>query len=173
VATVQESLLGEISYNNMRRLMMRYPQVKLVLVKYYKERVEDSRKKRAQANIKERRQQPRLKERLLVTFGVWPMENLPAEMINHTYKATSSDISLSGMMLEVMGPAMEAFRAGFRLQLEIQLPSRFGVVETEATVRHVTRDKNIVRLGLDFADTEEEDKKKLQDFIYGQTHNIE
>ncbi|MGD8916377.1 MAG: cyclic nucleotide-binding domain-containing protein, partial [Syntrophobacterales bacterium] len=35
VATVQESLLGEISYNNMRRLMMRYPQVKLVLVKYY------------------------------------------------------------------------------------------------------------------------------------------
>jgi hypothetical protein len=37
----------------------------------------------------------------------------------------------------------------------------------------VTRDKNIVRLGLDFVDTEEEDKKKLQDFIYGQTHNIE
>ena len=173
VATVQESLLGEISYKNMRRLMMRYPPVKSVLVKYYNERVEDSRKKRAQANIQERREQPRLKERLLVSFGVWPMENLPVEMINHTYKATSSDISLSGMMLEVMGPAMEAFRAGLRLQLEIGLPDRFGIIETEATIRHVSRDKNTLKLGLDFVDTTEEDKKKLEDFIYGQTHNLE
>ena len=101
------------------------------------------------------------------------MENLPVEMINHTYKATSSDISLSGMMLEVMGPAMEAFRAGLRLQLEIGLPDRFGIIETEATIRHVSRDKNTLKLGLDFVDTTEEDKKKLEDFIYGQTHNLE
>ncbi|MGW8209293.1 MAG: cyclic nucleotide-binding domain-containing protein, partial [Syntrophobacteria bacterium] len=96
IATLEETLLGEISYNNMNRLMIRYPQIKGVLLKYYNERVEDSRKKRAKANIAERRQQPRLKERLLVTFGVWPTETLPEEMINHSYKATSSDISLSG-----------------------------------------------------------------------------
>ena len=173
IATLEETLLGEISYNNMNRLMIRYPQIKGVLLKYYNERVEDSRKKRAKANIAERRQQPRLKERLLVTFGVWPTETLPEEMINHSYKATSSDISLSGMMLVAMGPAMEAFREGCRLQLVINLPNHHGIVETQGLVRHVTREKNTVKLGVVFVDTSTEDKEKLQSFLYGQTQTIE
>jgi c-di-GMP-binding flagellar brake protein YcgR len=153
--------------------MMRYPQIKEVLVQYFREREEDSKKKRAEANIQERRKEPRFKERLLVSFGVWPLENLPEEMINHTYKATSVEISISGMMLVAMGPAMEAFHAGCRLQLEIHLPSRFGRVETQGLVRHVIPEKNTVKLGVDFVDTPAEDKKKLQKFLYGQTQNIE
>ena len=101
------------------------------------------------------------------------MENLPAEMINHTYKATSSDISLSGIMLEVMGPAMEVFRAGFRLQLEIQLPNHHGRVETQGLVRHVNREKNTIKLGVVFVDTSSQDQEKLQRFLYGQTQTIE
>ena len=173
IATLEETLLSEISYNNMNRLMMRYPQIKGVLLKYYNERIEDSRKKRAKANIEERRQQPRLKERLLINFGVWPTENLPAEMINHSYKATSSDISLSGMMLVAMGPAMEAFREGCRLQLEINLPNHHGRVETQGLVRHVSREKNTVKLGVVFVDTSAQDKEKLQRFLYGQTQTVE
>ncbi len=173
IATLEETLLGEISYNNMNRLMMRYPQIKVVLLKYYNERVEDSRKKRAKANIAERRQQPRFRERLLINFGVWPTESLPEEMINHSYKATSSDISLSGMMLVAMGPAMEAFREGCRLQLEINLPNHHGIVETQGLVRHVSREKNTVKLGIVFVDTSTEDKEKLQRFLYGQTQTIE
>ena len=173
IATLEETLLGEISYNNMNRLMMRYPQIKVVLLKYYNERVEDSRKKRAKANIAERRQQPRFRERLLINFGVWPTESLPEEMINHSYKATSSDISLSGMMLVAMGPAMEAFREGCRLQLEINLPNHHGRVETQGLVRHVSREKNTVKLGIVFVDTSTEDKEKLQRFLYGQTQTIE
>ena len=173
IATLEETLLGEISYSNMNRLMMRYPQIKVVLLKYYKERVEDSRKKRAKANIAERRQQPRQKERLLVNFGVWPTESLPEEMINHKYNATSADISLSGMMLVAMGPAMEAFRPGCRLQLEINLPNHHGRVETQGLVRHVSREKNTVKLGIVFVDTSTADKEKLQRFLYGQTQTIE
>ena len=172
VATAKESLLAEFSYKNMQRIMMRYPQIKEVLVQYLREREEDSKKKRAEANIQERRKEPRFKERLLVSFGVWPLESLPEEMINHTYKATSADISISGMMLVAMGPAMEAFHAGCRLQLEIHLPSRFGRVETQGLVRHVSREGNTVKLGVDFVDTTAEDKKKLQKFLYGQTHTI-
>jgi CRP-like cAMP-binding protein len=172
VATVTQSLLAEFSYKNMQRIMMRYPQIKEVLVQYFREREEDSRKKRAQANIQERRKEPRLKERLLVSFGVWPLENLPEEMINHTYKAISEDIAISGMMLVAMGPAMEAFHAGCRLQLEIHLPSRFGTVETQGLVRHVVHEKSTVKLGVDFVDTPAEDKKKLQKFLYGQTQTI-
>ena len=172
VATAEESLLAEFSYKNMQRIMMRYPQIKEVLVQYFREREEDSKKKRSEANIEERREEPRFKERLLVSFGVWPLESLPEEMINHTYKATSEDISISGIMLVAMGPAMEAFHAGCRLQLEIQLPSRFGRVETQGLVRHVIREENTVKLGVDFVDTPAEDKKKLQKFLYGQTHTI-
>jgi CRP-like cAMP-binding protein len=173
IATLEETLLSEISYNNMNRLMMRYPQIKGVLLKYYNERHEDSRKKRAKANIAERRRQPRLKERLLINFGVWPTESLPAEMNNHIYKATSSDISLSGMLLVAMGPAMEAFREGCRLQLEINLPNHHGRVETQGLVRHVSREKNTVKLGVVFVDTSAQDKEKLQRFLYGQTHTVE
>jgi CRP-like cAMP-binding protein len=173
IATLEETVLGEIGYNKMSRLMMRYPQIKGVLLKYFNERVEDSRKKRANANIAERRQQPRLKERLLVNFGVWPTESLPEEMINHSYKASSSDISLSGMMLVAMGPAMEAFREGCRLQLEINLPDHRGRVETQGLVRHVSREKNTVILGVVFVDTSAQDKEKLQRFLYGQTQTIE
>ena len=173
VATARESLLAEFSYKNMQRLMMRYPQIKEVLVQYFREREEDSKKKRSEANIQERRKEPRFKERLLISFGVWPLESLPEEMINHTYKATSADISISGMMLVAMGPAMEAFHAGCRLQLEIHLPSRFGTVETQGLVRHVIPEGNTVKLGVDFVDTPAEDKKKLQKFLYGQTQDIE
>lgn len=173
VATAKESLLAEFSYKNMKRIMMRYPQIKEVLVQYFREREEDSKKKRVEANIQERREEPRFKERLLVSFGVWPLESLPEEMINHTYKATSADISISGIMLVAMGPVMEAFHAGCRLQLEIQLPTRFGRVETQGLVRHVIREKNTVKLGVDFVDTPAEDKKKLQKFLYGQTHTLE
>ena len=173
VATVTQSLLAEFSYKNMQRIMMRYPQIKEVLVQYFREREEDSKKKRSEANIQERRKEPRFKEPLLVSFGVWPLESLPEEMINHTYKATSADISISGIMLVAMGPAMEAFHAGCRLQLEIHLPSHFGTVETQGLVRHVVPGGNTVKLGVDFVDTPAEDKKKLQKFLYGQTQDIE
>jgi pSer/pThr/pTyr-binding forkhead associated (FHA) protein len=49
VATVTETLLAEFSYKNMQRLMMRYPQIKEVLVQYFREREEDSKKKRSEA----------------------------------------------------------------------------------------------------------------------------
>jgi pSer/pThr/pTyr-binding forkhead associated (FHA) protein len=173
VATVTQSLLAEFSYKNMQRIMMRYPQIKEVLVQYFREREEDSKKKRSEANIQERRKEPRFKEPLLVSFGVWPLESLPEEMINHTYKATSADISISGIMLVAMGPAMEAFHGGCRLQLEIHLPSHFGTVETQGLVRHVVPGGNTVKLGVDFVDTPAEDKKKLQKFLYGQTQDIE
>jgi c-di-GMP-binding flagellar brake protein YcgR len=72
-------------------------------------------------------------------------------------------------MLVTMGPAMEAFHVGCRLQLEIQLPTQFGRVETQGLIRHVHREKNTAKLGVDFVDTPAEDEKKLQKFLYGQT----
>jgi CRP-like cAMP-binding protein len=173
VATLEDSLLGEISYKNMSGLMLRYPQIKEVLLQYFRERVEDSKMKRAKASIEERRFQPRLNDRLMVRFTVWPEETLPEAMIDHTYKATSSDISPSGTLLVVMGPAMEAFRPGCQLQLEIALPAPWGKIATLGTIRHVDHGEHTAQLGVEFSDISAENVKKLQDFLYGQTQTIQ
>jgi CRP-like cAMP-binding protein len=167
VATLGESLLSEISYNNMRRLIRRYPQIKEVLLEYFRERAEDSRKKRAEANIEDRRAQPRLQERLVYKF------NQPQAMIDHTYKATTSDISGSGAKLEVLGPALRSFCSGFELDLEIELPAPWGEIFTEGKIRHVTLAGSTAQLGIEFIEISDEDMKKLQHFLYGETDTFE
>lgn len=175
VATLGETLLGEISYNNMRRLIMRYPQIKEVLLEYFRERAEDSRKKRAEANIEDRRVQPRLHERLVAEFTVCPTHkfNQAQEMIDHTYKATTSDISGSGAKLDVLGPLLRSFRSGFELELKIELPSPWGEISTLGIVRHVTVAGSTAQLGIEFIEISDDDTKKLHHFIYGQTDTIE
>lgn len=175
VATLGETLLGEISYNNMRRLIMRYPQIKEVLLDYFHERAEDSRKKRAEANIEDRRVQPRLHERLVAEFTVCPTHkfNQAQEMIDHTYKATTSDISGSGAKLDVLGPLLRSFRSGFELELKIELPAPWGEISTLGKVRHVTVAGSTAQLGIEFIEISDDDTKKLHHFIYGQTDTIE
>lgn len=172
VATLEESLLGELRYKNMRTLILHYPQMREVIFRYYRERISDSQKKRAEAGIQERRSEPRVNERLVARFTVWSEESLPEAMINHTYKATSSDISSSGVLLVVMGPAMEAFRPSWQLQLEIELPEPWGRVSTPATIRRVDYGERTAQLGIQFSDPSPQKKRKLQDFLYGQTHII-
>ena len=94
-------------------------------------------------------------------------------MVKHTYKAISSDISSSGVLLVVMGPAMEAFRPSCQLQLEIELPEAWGKLSTRATIRHVDHGERTAQLGIEFSHPSPENKRKLQDFLYGQTHIIE
>ena len=175
VATLGETLLGEISYNNMKRLIISYPEIKEVLLEYFRERAEDSRKKRAEANIEDRRVQPRLHERLMVTFTVCPSVkfNQSQEMIDHTYKATTSDISGSGAKLDVLGPFLRSFRSGFELDLEIELPAPWGEILTEGKIRHVTLAGSTAQLGIEFIEISDEDMKKLHHFLYGQTDTIE
>ncbi len=170
VATVQESLLSEISYKNMRNLMLRHPEVKDVLLAYSSKRAEDSTKKRAEVGTEDRRHYPRLNERLMVRFTVWPTEALPEEMISHTYKGTSTDISLDGALLAVMGPAMDAFCPGCQLQVEIELPQPWGKVHTLGIIRRLTSGKHTVQLGIEFSGTSTKDSKKLKEFIYGEVH---
>ena len=170
VATLGKTLLGEISYNNMRRLMMRYPQIKEVLLQYFRERAEDSKKKRAEANIEDRRGQPRVHDRLVVQFTVWPKDTLPEEMINHTYKATSEDISTSGTKLAVIGPAMDAFSIGCELQLEFDLPEPWGKVSTPGKILHVKQAGHAAQLGIEFFKTPTANMEKLRHFLYGETH---
>jgi CRP-like cAMP-binding protein len=170
VASLEESLLSEISYRSMRKLIFRHPQVKDVMLDYFHKRAEDSRNKRAEANMQDRRRHPRLSERLLVRFTVPPVSTLPDEMISHTYKATSSDVSPSGTRLVVMGPAMEAFCPGCQLRLEIELHKPWGKVRTLGTIRSVIPGEHTTQLNIEFLGMSEEDGKRLKDFMYGESH---
>ncbi|UCG13867.1 MAG: cyclic nucleotide-binding domain-containing protein [Deltaproteobacteria bacterium] len=170
VKAVKDSLLSEISYSIMRRLMLRYPEVKNVMLEYFHERVQDSKKKQAVAGIEERRRHPRLSERLLVRFTVSPAPTLPEAMISHTYKGTSADISISGMQLVVMGPAMEAFCSGCELHLAIELPIPWGKVHTLGAIRRVIPGEHTVHLGINFFNIPTQDENKLREFIYGKSH---
>lgn len=52
VAALEKSLLLELTYNSVRRLMLRYPQINKVLENSFQQRVEDTRKKRAGVETK-------------------------------------------------------------------------------------------------------------------------
>jgi hypothetical protein len=54
VAAMEKCLLMEFTYSSMRRLMLRYPQVNKMLQNSLQVRVEDTRKKRADAGIEDR-----------------------------------------------------------------------------------------------------------------------
>ena len=170
VATMEESLLSELSYKNMRRIMHRYPQIKEVMFSHFGKRAEDSRKKRVAAGAQDRRHQVRLNERLMASFTVWPTESLPEEMISHTYQGTSSDISLDGTKLAVMGPAMDSFCPGCQLQLQIELPEPWGTFYTLGIVRRMISGKLTVQLGIEFSGTSNNEYAKLKEFIYGEVH---
>jgi hypothetical protein len=166
----EETLLGEVNYSLMCKLMSRSPEVKDVMVEYYHERTEDSKQKRAEAGMEDRRGEPRLNERLLVRFNVSPEGDFPEEMITHTYKATTSDVSVSGALLEVMGPAMSSFCAECQLRLEIELPPLWGKIRTLAVVRNVIPSGHMTRVGIEFLGTTKEDEEKLREFIIGESH---
>ncbi len=170
VTTVEESLLSEISYNQMRSLMFRYPQAKELMQAYLKKRQEDTSKKLAEAGVQDRRRHPRLNERLQMRFTVWPNDTLPDEMSSHTYKGTGSNISLDGTELVVMGPAMEAFFPGCKLWLRIELPSPWVKFFTMGVIRRVIPGKHTVKLGIEFFDVSNYEKKKLKGFIYGEDY---
>jgi CRP-like cAMP-binding protein len=54
VEAQEKSLLVELTYSSVRRLMLHYPQIDKVLRSSFKQRVEDTRKKRADAGIEDR-----------------------------------------------------------------------------------------------------------------------
>ena len=170
VATVEESLLSEISYNKMRSLLFRHPQAKVLMQAYLKKRQEDTSKKLAEAGVQDRRRHPRLNERLQTRFTIWPNNTLPDEMISHTYKGTCSNISLDGMALVVVGPAMEAFSPGCKLWLRIELPSPWEKFFSMGVIRRVTPAKHSVQLGIEFLDISNYEKKKLKGFICGEDY---
>jgi CRP-like cAMP-binding protein len=169
VVALEESLLSEFSFTSVRRLILRYPQFRDILIKYHLDRVEDTKNKRAAAGVQERRLHPRLRERLPVECTVLHAAELQESVESCTFKARSIDISLAGILLALEGFDPKASPSGSQLSLEILLPPPWGKLSSQARVRRLSpAGQQTSELAADFVDFSETDRKKLEDFLYGE-----
>jgi CRP-like cAMP-binding protein len=66
VAALEGSVLIELSYTAMSKLIRENPHFKDILVKYFRERIESTRKKREEVGMPERRQNDRVRARVAI-----------------------------------------------------------------------------------------------------------
>jgi len=175
VEALESSVLVELSYTAMHRLAKENPQVKETLLRYYRERVESTKKKREEAGAPERRRQERVKERVPVIFTIAPQPESEARPETTVYRGVSRDISMSGIILECREPLPEPLTAGDQVRLEIELPPSGEKVRAVGTVRRsqiVTAEAKAALVALEFKAMPSEDVQKLKRFLHGESHLV-
>lgn len=175
VEALESSVLVELSYTTMHRLAKENPQVKETLLRYYRERVESTKKKREEVEAPERRQQERVKERVPVIFTIAPQPESEAGPESTVYRAVSRDISMSGIILECREALPDPLTAGNQVRLEIELPPSGEKVRAVGTVRRfqiVTAEAKAALVALEFKAMPPEDIQRLKRFLHGESHLV-
>jgi CRP-like cAMP-binding protein len=173
VEALENSVLVELSYTTMQRLAKENPQVKETLVRYYRDRVESTKKKREEVGAPERRREERVKERVPVMFmiALQPESKVGQESI--VYRGVSRDISMSGIILECREPLPEPLTADSQVRLEIELPPSGEKVRAVGIVRRfqiVTAEAKAALVALEFKAMPSEDIQRLKRFLHGESH---
>ena len=171
VAAVDNCLLIELSLHTMRNLLQQHPQLKGTLLEYYNDRLQDSQEKRSKAGMAERRRHPRLKDRLEVKIVGVSQTTAAGESSFGSLKATSQNISESGIVLVVQGPVLDKIDGDDQMRLEIELPEPWGEVRTLGAIRRIQPhpdEREMTVVALEFVDLSAEDSEKLIEYIYGE-----
>jgi len=170
VMATEPTMVMELSYTSMRKLVQENSAVKKVLLDYYHDHLRSNKEKRSKGGMEERRRHPRLKERLPVNLKLLPGNKTRDQAGQSFWKAVSVDISLSGILLGIPKADMGTFHSKQQVQLEIELREVWGKVRTSGTIRQVKpagRDKKIPLLAIEFVDMSPADIGNLREFIYG------
>ncbi|HVO84522.1 MAG TPA: cyclic nucleotide-binding domain-containing protein [Syntrophobacteria bacterium] len=174
VAALEGSVLIELSYAAMSNLVRENPQLKDTLVKYFRERIESTRKKREEVGMPERRQNDRVRARVAVIFSVLSGSEGSEDREVTFYNAHSRDISMSGMLLECERSVAERLGIGTELRLELKLPSPWGDVRAVGTVQRfpaaASGEQKAAVVALEFKAMPSEDIQKLKGFLHGEDH---
>jgi len=171
VQVVEESLLCELSFTVMREVVRRAPQVRGVLESYYRERLLDTEEKKKASGVVDRRKQPRLNERLAVSFSISSVGTVPAQFRGRIFRSTSQDISQTGVRIKVQDRILMGLPAGCQIRLEISLPQGWGVVRALGIPRNIVEGReggDLGYLGIEFQEMASGHRKKLVDFIRGE-----
>ena len=170
VVAQDTSVVVELSYNSMRKVVKQHPTVKKVLVEYYQNRLGSTEKKRAAVGMKEGKSEPRPKDRLQVKLVVLPQITPGGEVKASSWTGVSVDIAESGIVVSVSGASPTAFQPRNEVRLEIELPEPWGEIRTLGTIRRIKparTNQNMTMLGIDYAGMAESDVKRLKQYLSG------
>jgi len=170
VMAVDTSVIVELSYTSMRRVVKEHPTVKKVLVEYYQQRLGSTEQKRAAVKVDEPTSEFRLKERIQVKLVVLPQTTPSGALKASSWTGVSVDITESGIVVGVSGASADAFLPQSEVRLEIELSQPWGEIRTLGTIRRVKparTDQKMTMLGIDYTGMAESDAKKLKDYLSG------
>jgi CRP-like cAMP-binding protein len=170
VMAVDTSVIVELGYTSMRRVVKEHPTVKKVLVEYYQQRLGSTEQKRAEVGVDEPTSESRLKERIQVKLVVLPQTTPSGVLKASSWAGVSVDISGSGIVVGVSGASPDAFQLQSEVRLEIELSQPWGEIRTLGTIRRVKparTDQKMTMLGIDYTGMAESDAKKLKEYLVG------
>ena len=168
VSAQDTSVIVELSYTSMRRVVKEHPTVKKVLVEYYQQRLGSTERKRAEVRLDKRTSDSRHKERIQVKLVVLPQTTPSGALKASSWTGVSVDITLSGIVVGVSGASAEPFQLQSEVRLEIDLPQPWGETRTLGVIRRVKparTNEKMVMVGIDYVGIAESDAKKLRDYL--------
>jgi CRP-like cAMP-binding protein len=168
VSAQDTSVIVELSYTSMRRVVKEHPTVKKVLVEYYQQRLGSTERKRAEVGLDKRTSDSRHKERIQVKLVVLPQTTPNGALKASSWTGVSVDLTLSGIVVGVSGASPEPFQLQSEVRLEIDLPQPWGETRTLGVIRRVKparTNEKMVMVGIDYVGIAESDAKKLRDYL--------
>ena len=171
VAALDSTMVMELSYDSMRKLIRENPAVKDVLLEHYVDRLKKIKKKRSEIGVEERRRDPRVNEQLPVLIFMMPKTTQTDQVKSRSWEAESVDISKGGILLKVPRAEPEEFQPNDQVLLEIDLEADLGKIRTAGIVRRTMlyeMEKKMTILGIEFLGMIDTDRKKLSNFLHGE-----
>jgi CRP-like cAMP-binding protein len=170
VMALDASVIVELSYTSMRRVVKEHPTVKKVLVEYYQQRLGSTEQKRAEVGVDEHSSESRRKERIQVKLVVLPQTTPSGALKASSWTGVSVDITETGIVVGVSGASPDAFQPQSEVRLEIGLSQPWGEIRTLGTIRRLKparTDQKMTMLGIDYTGIAESDAKKLKEYLSG------
>ena len=171
VAAVDTSVIVELSYTSMRKVIKEHPTVKKVLVKYYQARAGKTAEKRSEIEMDKGKPGPRPRDQVAVKLVVLPQTTPAGEVKASSWTGISMDMSESGIVVRVSGAAKDTFQVEGEVRLEIELPDPWGEIRTLGKIRRVKpalSDEKIVMVGIEFSSMAEPDTRSLKEYLGGE-----
>lgn len=171
VAAIDSTMVMELSYTPMRKLVQDNPAVKEVLLEYYYDRLKKIKEKRSEIGMEERRRDPRVNEQLPVLIVMMPNTTPTDQVKSRSWKADSVDISKNGILVKVPNAEPEEFQPNDQVLLEIDLEADLGKIRTAGIVRRAMlyeMEKRTTLVGIKFLGMIDTDSKKLNGFVCGE-----
>jgi len=172
VAATDSTMVMELSYAPMKKLVQENPAVKEVLLEYYYDRLKKIKAKRSEIGMKERRRDPRVNEQLPVLIIMMPNTTPTDQVKSRSWEAYSVNISKNGILVKVPKAEPEEFQPNDQVLLEIDLEADLGKVRTAGIVRRSMlneMEKRTTLVGIKFVGMTDTDSKKLNNFVCGET----